>query len=772
MCPQETLGQKPSVRQAARAAYLSDEGELYNNNLSRNGWNTIRMLSNAYQNRHHTVAESDLVGDLAYDFVTKGVDPRDSHRWQAALISSLKHLGEPKRVTHPWTQHDVLAPRQQQERRCDRGAELLAELREQTRRGNMIVVAGSDAETRGLANESPLLREDAHIPNSVADAVLSPIYALVKPGKVRIITDASMRLHGAISKGAHNAKIPPPPGFRLPSTADMRRWVKKGHAVGVADVENAFFSCLPAAPDALHLMCFRIPGTTDGIGAWTSSFFGSTASPAAMAVMGRTLEQATWQLMTLSFDQRSQVHPDLGLDETLDALLDEARHDNMLAIFVDDQAVGASSVAAASATQALLLATWRLGGVPMKTSKLATPSSQFTWLGFKYDTQAMTIAVPADKAGTIAAALRRMTARSHCTLSELRTLHGRLTWATEVCPHGARFLAALRRMLRAAERSDNSLVAWSHDGRFEALVWLHACDTGMVATKVAIKPNTSVGKGASRDDVYASDASGSYGLAFSNLATGESDVITYNGKPWHGINSVCQLVDGCGLAAALQAAGGRDAVQQWRIGSDALATVWASWPRRQPARTHTRCSTSLMIAAELLPALGIAGLETLAAAVGIARYATRHAGGAMPLRVDNTVAVAALNGGASRDTAVATAARGAAVLCFQTSPDVGSHVNAQSSYITTDDNKVADAASRGGWTLDMRSKRHIHPAVAWAILAMGTSTDTKASEVTEWANSAVLGIERNPMRRSEGSSRAATTVPAEAAQIRRPMTWR
>jgi hypothetical protein len=109
-------------------------------------------------------------------------------------------------------------------------------------------------------------------------------------------------------------------------------------------------------------------------------------------------------------------------------------------------------------------------GLIWETSKDIPFSTNPTFIGLEWDLQARTISLPQRKRDKYITAITEWIANQHHTLEDVRKLHGKLTHATLVFPHGRAYQMELKAMLalfgsepfkpRTAPRSATSDLTW------------------------------------------------------------------------------------------------------------------------------------------------------------------------------------------------------------------------------------------------------------------------------------------------------------------------
>jgi len=115
-------------------------------------------------------------------------------------------------------------------------------------------------------------------------------------------------------------------------------------------------------------------------------------------------------------------------------------------------------------------------GLPIADNKTAGPSTHITFLGILIDTAAMTVSLDADRLEIIRSTLNTWVGRQTCSLRQLQSLLGILSWASMVVRHGRTFIQHMRDVAatygQTQEVNDESQILLSTDFHADANWWL------------------------------------------------------------------------------------------------------------------------------------------------------------------------------------------------------------------------------------------------------------------------------------------------------------
>ena len=109
-------------------------------------------------------------------------------------------------------------------------------------------------------------------------------------------------------------------------------------------------------------------------------------------------------------------------------------------------------------------------GVPIANHKTVLPCTSLTFLCILLDTINMSASIPLDKVKAYSAELSRLSLKKFCTLRELKSIIGKLSFATSIIPTGRTFL---RRMHDATigNQNPNSLIKFHTGIKQDFIIW-------------------------------------------------------------------------------------------------------------------------------------------------------------------------------------------------------------------------------------------------------------------------------------------------------------
>jgi hypothetical protein len=111
-------------------------------------------------------------------------------------------------------------------------------------------------------------------------------------------------------------------------------------------------------------------------------------------------------------------------------------------------------------------------GLVESSEKAESPTTQITYLGVEFDSQAMQMRVPAEKLQEIKSEIRLWLRRTTISKKDLQSLLGKLFWVGRVVKHSRVFLGRLLDQLRSmAGKPDNKKVKLLEQSRKDILWW-------------------------------------------------------------------------------------------------------------------------------------------------------------------------------------------------------------------------------------------------------------------------------------------------------------
>ena len=112
-------------------------------------------------------------------------------------------------------------------------------------------------------------------------------------------------------------------------------------------------------------------------------------------------------------------------------------------------------------------------GVPIAMDKLEGPSTKITYLGIEIDSVSGTTRLPLDKVANLRELLEKMSTKKSCKKKKLRSLIGKLSFASRVIKPGRLFLRNLIN-LSTTVKYDHYYVTLNKESREDILWWLRA----------------------------------------------------------------------------------------------------------------------------------------------------------------------------------------------------------------------------------------------------------------------------------------------------------
>ena len=273
-----------------------------------------------------------------------------------------------------------------------------------------------------------------------------PLLAAVRPADARrAAMDGSrpkIRVCSDFSKAGVNDRCPAW-AFAFPRVRDVLAHIGPGWAGGVADV-SAFYRRLPW--DQRDTKYFGI--------SWRGKLyrdrvltFGSNITPAAaQAVSSSIAEFVVFRAVT-----------ELNVEPA----------DVLVVPYLDDILFAARSLDVAQRLEALVVDTFEACGLPLPHKKRQHAATSWTWIGWRFDTRARTLAVTSAKRGELASRIRALVSSAEAgegvRRAELRSLVCALSHYRLAIPGSAARLSALFRALtvsRLRRRAQVQLDSW------------------------------------------------------------------------------------------------------------------------------------------------------------------------------------------------------------------------------------------------------------------------------------------------------------------------
>ena len=116
-------------------------------------------------------------------------------------------------------------------------------------------------------------------------------------------------------------------------------------------------------------------------------------------------------------------------------------------------------------------------GLPEAMDKTVAPTNRLIFLGIFIDTNAMTVSLDQERLDRITVLLTEWERRQNCSLRQLQSLVGTLSWASQVVRHGRIFLQHMRDLIRHASQADDAApsrpsISLTSDFRDDLSWWL------------------------------------------------------------------------------------------------------------------------------------------------------------------------------------------------------------------------------------------------------------------------------------------------------------
>jgi len=273
-----------------------------------------------------------------------------------------------------------------------------------------------------------------------------PLLAVVRPSDARrAAKDGSrpkVRVCSDFSKAGVNDRCPAWP-FEFPRVRDVLARIGPGWAGGVADV-SAFYRRLPW--DLRDTKYFGI--------SWRGKLyrdrvltFGSNITPAA----AQAVSSSVAEIVLFRAGRELHVNP----------------ADILVVPYLDDVLFAARSLDIAQRLEALVVDTFEACGLPLPSKKRQHAATAWTWIGWRFDTRARTLAVTTAKRGELASRIRALISSAEAgegiRRAELRSLVCALSHYRLAIPGSAARLSALFRALtvsRLRRRAHVQLGSW------------------------------------------------------------------------------------------------------------------------------------------------------------------------------------------------------------------------------------------------------------------------------------------------------------------------
>jgi hypothetical protein len=370
----------------------------------------------------------------------------------------------------------------------------------------------------GVARNAEELRE-LLVPLGFSWGIVAPLSTVPKGDSIRVIHDMSFpkRRRGRLSRApaSANARVgvnaemtqPGPRLFRAAVRRLRARWPKQRLRAMKLDVVAAYRR-LRYDGSERSLLLFAVG---DEIFCYNRPSFGSRASA---ALFSRVMAALQWAL------RESVARAAAELRSSDPELADELETFEGMSI-IDDSCFITTERAAGKLLE-LILAQYARWGMPVNAVKQALEGSfhhKIVWAGIEHDLDADTHVLHEAKRVKWAATVRALGIERTCTVADLRTLVGKLSFAAEAQQLGRAFLGHLGSDLRLAEAASRTHVMLSNNSLRELAAWTRLLERA-VATPSLTRP---IARSVRR---YMTDASTSVGLAGAWL---EGDTL----RLWH-----------------------------------------------------------------------------------------------------------------------------------------------------------------------------------------------------------------------------------------------
>ena len=198
--------------------------------------------------------------------------------------------------------------------------------------------------------------------------------------------------------------------------------------------------------------------------------------PADWSVLGMFWDGAYYFHKTLPFGLKSSCHLWERYATAAEWCLRTVFHVDDIVHYVDDSFLAASSLTGCIEQLGHVRTGMATLGMPIAEDKTELPCTRLIFLGITLDSEEMTISLGLDRVAAIHTLVGEWLHRTSCSLHQLQSLIGTLSWAAAVVRHGRTFLQFLRDAEVAhhssQHRHDETRIILSADAK-DDLVWWH-----------------------------------------------------------------------------------------------------------------------------------------------------------------------------------------------------------------------------------------------------------------------------------------------------------
>ena len=306
--------------------------------------------------------------------------------------------------------------------------------------------------------------------------MVSPLMtAHKKPSDRRAVFDASFGLNSLNNSTPGDVYMDTKCIYSYPKIEDFQRIILKcgrGCYLWKRDLSRYFLQ-LPLCPTE-----YCLTGVV-----WRSAFFYFTSLMFGLRHSGlngqRVTDAVSWIQRNLGLDYVAPPQPKPAIISTENRHiatvtgLDPGRPLQFNCInYSDDLAGCETSLHRATASFSALGNLLQELGLQESESKASPPDTAMTYLGVHFDTEKMTMSVPAEKLQEVRAALEVWSKKTTAKRQDLQSILGQLFWISKVVKHSRAFLGRLLQQLRDMKGiPDTKRVTLSNDSRKDILWW-------------------------------------------------------------------------------------------------------------------------------------------------------------------------------------------------------------------------------------------------------------------------------------------------------------
>lgn len=199
--------------------------------------------------------------------------------------------------------------------------------------------------------------------------------------------------------------------------------------------------------------------------------------PADWPLLAFTWREKIYFHTTLPFGLRSSCHIWERYATAANWMLNHELSTRRVMHYVDDWFMAAETAAECEAMMGRVEQLFGELGLTIATEKTVGPTTRMVFLGIQIDSEAMTISLDEERVAAISKLLETWQLNSNCSLQQLQSLIGTLSFAACVVAHGRTFIEQLRALeqqhRQIADRDDESLITITNECR-QDVEWWHS----------------------------------------------------------------------------------------------------------------------------------------------------------------------------------------------------------------------------------------------------------------------------------------------------------